>query len=109
MIIVLFLFQNKRIARLMQVLKRIMEPPKKPKRRLVWRSMPPAIKIKKARPPQPLTEEEILYLDLFTECSKYDITVKDRRLLPTELMQKMKDFSSNHSGLEDDIDEYLTF
>lgn len=81
--------QEKRMNRLMIILKRMMEPAKQPTRRIMSRSDPPAPKEEKVRPPEPLTEEEIMYLDLFTKCTKYDVDIADRALVPVELIEQM--------------------
>lgn len=58
--------------RLLDALKRIMEPPVRKKRPLIQRSMPAMLKVKPpSLPPEP-TDEEAQYLTFFTDYCKRD-------------------------------------
>lgn len=83
--------------RLLDALKRIMEPPRKKTRPLVRRSTPVAIKTKPpAVSPKPTTEEA-QYLAFFTDYCKRDDFVAYRAKFPD-------DFDLTFQSKRDDID-----
>lgn len=70
--------------RLLDSLKRIMEPPKKKKRPLNRRSVPIALKIKPPSLALKPTDEEIQYLTFFTDYCKHNDLITYRSKLPDD-------------------------
>lgn len=70
--------------RLLDALKRIMEPPAKKKRLLTRRSVPTTVKTKPLLLQPKPTDEEIQYLTFFTDYCKHNDFVAYRSKLPDD-------------------------
>lgn len=89
--------------RLLDALKRIMEPPTRKKRSLIRRSVPITVKTKPLlRLPKP-TDEEAQYLTFFTDYCKHDDFVTYRSKFPD-------DFDLTFQSKRDDVEiKAMTF
>lgn len=112
-------FQMALMRRLLAALVRIMEPPTQKQRKLMYRSAPVEVKRKATPPPTPPTDEELVYLNYFTNYCEhedhhgyrsqypddFDLTFKPRGRKGSGAEQKKNEEEKEEKEEEEDEDE----